>query len=294
LALAALHLGGCVDQEPIAPAPEPLDAPVDPYGDNEGALSAPTPTKLAFGASSGVAYQAGQTAQWQFDAAKGGQFTIDISTYAKGAPLFVALDRQVGSGWTAVKSAAGVGSVQVGLTPASDGSYRLSVTGGKSKQSIYAKLSCVKGICALPQCPANPSLQAIQALGQLKRAVGTLQSGGQLKGVLYTSESDFPVELKALSGTDKKGPVEPAELLQALGLAPTTAVDLTWNPAKFFAGLQNSGMAPDHVQLLQQALANQASQWRVLRLGKVQVQLWLVGRTACGALIGLRTTLIET
>lgn len=294
LALAALHLGGCVDQEPTAPAPEPLDAPVDPYGDNEGALSAQAVTKLAFGASSGVAYQAGQAAQWQFDAAKGGQFIVDISTYAKGVPLFGALERQTGSGWMAVKSAAGVSTLQVSLTPTSDATYRLSVTGGKTKQSIYAKLSCIKGICALPQCPATPSLQAAQALGQLKRAVGSLQSGGQLKGVLYTSESDFPVELKALSGSDKKGPVEATELLQALGLAPTTAVDLTWSPAKFFVGLQNSGMAPEHVQLLQQALASQAAQWRVLRVGKVQVHLWLLGRTACGALVGLKTTLIET
>lgn len=294
LALVALYFGGCVDQEPTGPAPEPLDAPVDPYGDNEGALSTQTATKLAFGATSGVTYQAGQTAQWQFDAAQGGQFSVAISTYAKGVPLFVGLERQGVGGWTTVNSAAGVSSVQLGLTPTSNGTYRLSVTGGKSKQSIYAKLSCIKGICALPQCPTSPSLQAEQALGQLKRALGSLQVGGQLKGVLYTSESDFPLELKALSGMSKQGPVQAAELLQALGMAPTTAVDLTWNPAKFFAGLQNSGMAPANVLLLQQALAGQASQWRVLRVGKVQVHLWLLGRTACGALVGLKTILIET
>lgn len=306
LALGALNLGGCVDREPTpTPTPEPWDAPVDPYGDTEGALSADAAAKLSFGVTSGQAHQAGQSAQWLFDAAKGGQFTIAVSTYAQGVPLYAALERYSGGGWKLVGSAAGVSSLQVGLTPGSDGSYRLSVSGGKAKQLVYAKLLCVKGICALPQCPTSPTLLAAQALGQLKRAVGSLQSGGQLKGVLYSSESDYPVQLVALVGAGKgttaggisgatDSAIAASELLQALGLPATTKVDLAWTPAKFWTGLQFSGMSPAQVALLQGALSSQANKWQVLRLGAVQVQVWLLGRSPCGALVGLRTTVIET
>ncbi len=84
VALSALQLGGCVDQEPPVPEPEPLGTPIDPYGDHEAPLSAAGPLALAFGATQGLPYQAGQAAQWQFAAAKGGQFALQVATYAKG------------------------------------------------------------------------------------------------------------------------------------------------------------------------------------------------------------------
>lgn len=289
---AALAFAGCAAQEPD-PSP-PVEGPVDPYGDGELFLSAPQAPPLTFGATAGQPYKPSAPAQWQFQVAATGQFAIAVSTYAKYVSLYAVLQRQSGARWVTAKTASGLGAAQLQLQPSSQGTYRLLVHGGKPGQQIYAKLACIKGICAIPACPAAPAVAAAQALAQLQKAVGALQSGGKLKGVLYTSESDQPVELIGLPSGQGAGAVKAQELLQALGQPATTAVDSSWTVAKFYKGLANSGMSQAHVQLLQAALLDQAPQWTVLRTGKTQVHVWLVGRTACGALVGLHTVVTET
>ncbi len=293
-AVASLAFGGCAAQEPDPPAPQPVEGPVDPYGDGELFLSAPQAPPLSFGTTSGQTFKPNAPAQWQFQVAATGQFAVAVSTYAKYVSLYAVLQRQSGARWITAKTASGLGAAQLQLQPSSQGTYRLLVHGGKPGQQVYAKLACIKGICELPACPAAPAVAASQALAQLQKAVGSLQSGGKLKGVLYTSESDQPVDLFSLPGGAGAGKVTAPELLQALGQPAATAVDTSWTTAKFYTGLANSGMPLTHVQMLQGALLDQAQQWTVLRIGKTQVHVWLVGRTACGALVGLHTVVVET
>lgn len=294
LAAAALGATACAAQEPDPPVASPVEGPVDPYGDGELFLSAPNVANLVLGTTAGQPYQATKPAVWQFQAAPTGQFAIGVSTYAKYVGLYAVLQRQVGARWVTAKTASGMGTAQLQLQPTSLGSYRLLVHGGKPGQLIYAKLACLKGVCAIPLCPSSATATATQALAQLQKAVGTLQSGSKLKNVLYTSESDQPVDLVSLAAAPATGAVLPQQLLQALGQPDTTPVDSSWTPTKFYAGLVNSGMPAAHVQLLEQTLVGQAGQWTVVRTGKVQVHVWLVGRTACGALVGLHTVVVET
>jgi Nuclease A inhibitor-like protein len=121
---------------------------------------------------------------------------------------------------------------------------------------------------------------------------------GLAAGLLVTSESDYPLEAFRWSGP---GPLTAEGLRAHLGLpagTPAARCDL----AAFFAsqsqvrdegspeGLAHAARFAALGRRLNELLAEAAC----YRVGTVEVRLFLVGRDATGATVGLSSTLIET
>jgi len=109
-------------------------------------------------------------------------------------------------------------------------------------------------------------------------------------GLLFPSESDYPLEAYTF------GPEEPtaAALLRARGLAPETPVEET-TVASFFEGLtegedDGSGRFRALVDLLERELTD----LRVYRVGKVDIEAFVLGRHPSGTWLGVTTKLVET
>ncbi|MBI5611359.1 MAG: hypothetical protein HY902_20975 [Deltaproteobacteria bacterium] len=294
LALLAALATGCTD---ALPTPAESAAESDPEWDSQhGALAAPAAKPLAFGTAVTQNAKPGQTLLWTWTAAAGGTFSVKVSNWKK-AWMLAKLQRQLPSGaWQTVQTQGGAGGCLLSATPGSLGQYRLAVTGPGSGVGVTASLSCTKGVCAPPVCPATAQAAAQAAKAQVVKNVLPWA-----KGVLWMSESDYPFDAVGLASapaanlsTATLSPTpSPAELLAALGL-PATAPTQTWPADKLYAALVQQGQNAAKIQALRSAVEAQGTGWTVIRVGTVQVQLYLVGRSPCGALVGLHTVSIET
>ena len=117
-------------------------------------------------------------------------------------------------------------------------------------------------------------------------------------GLLVPSENDAPLEPFHWPDPD---PLTPAALLAHLDQAPTTPV-VTSDLAQFFTPLARIRTWHDEAQQataarfahLHTLIATTLTNVVVYRLGTVEVVVVIVGHDPTGALVGLRTTLIET
>jgi hypothetical protein len=119
-------------------------------------------------------------------------------------------------------------------------------------------------------------------------------------GLLMPSESDYPFELvrfPQLTGAS----LEPAELLAALQLPADSPVETTTLDHLF----RNVAVPHDwhdevqqqqvpRFQALQQAILDNLRDVQVVRVGTVEIAVYILGRTDGGEWAGLKTTLIET
>ncbi len=114
-----------------------------------------------------------------------------------------------------------------------------------------------------------------------------------IDGLLYMSESDEPFEVVAAPGAGT-GPIIPDELVAALGLDPTLQAEV-WTFEDFFDPwlLEDEQDGARYVAIRDLLLAH-LDERTVIRLGAVEVQVYVVGRTACGEIAGLRTMSVET
>lgn len=109
-------------------------------------------------------------------------------------------------------------------------------------------------------------------------------------GLLFPSESDFPIEAYRFGEEEPS----PAAVLRARGLPPETPVEQT-SVASFFEGLvegddDSAGQFRALVDLLQREL----SDLRVYRVGKVDIQAFVLGQHPSGVWLGVTTKLVET
>lgn len=119
-------------------------------------------------------------------------------------------------------------------------------------------------------------------------------------GLLFISESDYPLEPVVVASPGSPGPVA-AALLQYLGLPPETPVQ-EQSLAYFLRNhtRQDPGFSLEKLERarqfnhLQQVLEQELRDIKVYRVGQIQVQAFVLGRDARGQLSGLKTTLIET
>lgn len=276
LALAA----GCAD---TLPAPQETES----YDAQAGPLTSQVVKALAFGSAATQTAKKDQALVWVWSALAKGTFSVKVSNWKK-AWMVAKLQRLQASGvWQTVQVQGGAASCLLGVTPASPGQYRLVVTGATAGVGVTASLACTKGVCAPPSCPASPQLAAQAAASQVTKNVLPWA-----QGVTWMSESDYPFDAVGLVGTVAGTPT-PTELLNALGLSAATQTEV-WPADKLYASLVDQGMKSDAIGDLRQAVEAQGTAWTVIRVGKAQVQLYLVGRSPCGALIGLHTVSIET
>jgi hypothetical protein len=234
-----------------------------------GALTA----SLAFGQT--AIAKAGKTGvAWTFAASGGGTFQV----VAKASQKFtVNITRQFGGSWKSVSSQTGKG-VKILLVPALGPNYRVTVS-APIAQPIQVTLTCKLGKCQPPPKPVDCQAAFQQAIAPT------------LQGLLYMSESDRPFEVVSWPSATQ-GAVAPAELLALLKLPAGTPVEVrtltTW-----FQPLLKGDDQVKYAQM-KKILAAHLTDVIVLRVGTIQIGVYVVGRTACGTLTGLATVAIET
>jgi len=103
-------------------------------------------------------------------------------------------------------------------------------------------------------------------------------------GLLYPSESDEPFEVFCWPAT---GAARQQVAAHAQGEMVEISVD------EFFAPLADADDA-DRFANLRRALETRLTGLQVLRVGKVNVEIFLIGRTPAGEWAGLRTLAVET
>jgi hypothetical protein len=107
--------------------------------------------------------------------------------------------------------------------------------------------------------------------------------------LLYPSETDAPVTPYRWGAAAEPSP---EALLRAEGRAPGTPVERA--PAEgFFAGLAEDEEA-DRWAALAALLARELSDLRVYRVGRADIDAFLLGRHPSGVWLGVRTHLVET
>lgn len=255
------------------------EMPSDPPGfdTTDGALSTAQP--LAFGKT--LQAKAGKTgAVWTFASSGGGTFRV----VTKAAQQFtVAVTRQFGKTWKSIAKQTVNGAVTLDL-PALGPNYRVTVTSA-TMQNVQITLTCVQGKCKPPVTPPP----AADCLTPLQTALAPT-----LKGLLYLSESDYPFEVVGYPSTATGTPT-PAELLAILKLPASTPVEVR-NYDAWFAPLVVQDDPPDGAQYtaLKTVLSAQLTNLTVIRVGTIQIGVYVLGRTKCGTLAGVKTVAIET
>ncbi len=120
------------------------------------------------------------------------------------------------------------------------------------------------------------------------------------KGLLYTSESDYPF-VYYRSSTPISLPLDAAAFRLAIGLAADASVEEV-SLDDFFARHIESVDPNDEVAVrlvpryrrLKETIRRAVDGPRVYRVGQIQVQCYLVGTDGEGKLVGLTTVAIET
>ena len=115
-------------------------------------------------------------------------------------------------------------------------------------------------------------------------------------GLTYVSESDFPFDYVSYPSVPAAQTVTRAQFMAAAHIASSTPVEVR-TLDQTFAHLTNpevtGDLAPRYAALLRAIRAN-LTYAKVYRVGRVQVQLYIVGRDHCGLLAGLHTVSVET
>lgn len=119
------------------------------------------------------------------------------------------------------------------------------------------------------------------------------------EGLTYTSESDRPFEFFLLPGTGDRPPGVEA-FAQLVGAEPGAREERDLDD--FFARHTDTSDPYDaeaqrirpRYEALRELLRNELRWTTVYRLGRIEVQCWVVGGDGRGNLTGLRTVAVET
>jgi len=124
--------------------------------------------------------------------------------------------------------------------------------------------------------------------------------GAAAAGLLFPSESDYPLTPYRWVGTDGAEP-SPAALIQAEGRKADTPVE-TLGPRELFEplfALQADATDEEKAEVaryraLVDLLKGTLSALRVYRVGEVDIDVYVLGRHASGEWLGLKTRVVET
>jgi hypothetical protein len=109
-----------------------------------------------------------------------------------------------------------------------------------------------------------------------------------VQGLTYPSESDAPFDV---FGGDRRPSRESAESVVAARHPDAPAAEVSVD--QFFRELEGTEQA-ERFAALRRVLEATLSDVRVMRVGAVKVDVYLVGRNAGGGWVGLHTTSVET
>lgn len=122
----------------------------------------------------------------------------------------------------------------------------------------------------------------------------------EAEGLLYTSESDRPFEFFILPGAGNQPPGAEA-FAQLVGAAPGAPAEERDLDEFFLRHTETSDPLDAEAQRirpryerLRETLRNELRWTTVYRIGRIEVQCWVVGGDGRGNLTGLRTVAVET
>ena len=111
-----------------------------------------------------------------------------------------------------------------------------------------------------------------------------------IEGLLYMSESDYPFDPYVVADA-ASGPILSARMLDLLGLPPATVIEQR-SYDEFFTPYV---LAQDpRFGQMRSVLEAHLTDTVVFRVGEIHIDVYVVGRTACGEVAGLHTVAIET
>lgn len=117
-------------------------------------------------------------------------------------------------------------------------------------------------------------------------------------GMLYMSESDYPL---TYVGWDGQGAPTAATLATLLGVSADTLVEeQSWSETMNSLGEAYDPTDPYIVEYarrfrdLRAVMEANLTDLTVIRVGEISIDVYFVGKSACGDLVGLKTTSIET
>lgn len=120
------------------------------------------------------------------------------------------------------------------------------------------------------------------------------------EGLTFPSESDYPFEFVERSSTGS-GPITVDAFRAAFSVPAAQTIEVRSLEQVFsWIATERPDMTDEERALarryaaLRDALSAQLQDVQVFRYGTIQVQVYLVGRTRCGAISGLKTVSIET
>lgn len=122
-----------------------------------------------------------------------------------------------------------------------------------------------------------------------------------VKGMLLMSESEFPLDPFLWSASEVGGPLDGVTLLKFRNYPQGTAVE-QMNPNAFFGGLTLVEEGLDEEQLksagqfreLYKQMNAMLKDLKVFRVGKIRIDVYIVGATPEGNWAGVSSVLIET
>ena len=119
-------------------------------------------------------------------------------------------------------------------------------------------------------------------------------------GLLFPSESDYPFTPYAFPGAPGAEPT-PAALLEAERLPSDTLVETITVADLFdpFAHAEDDAPEEDKAEAeryraLMELLARELTDLRVYRVGRVDIDVYILGKAPSGAWLGLKTHVVET
>jgi Nuclease A inhibitor-like protein len=111
--------------------------------------------------------------------------------------------------------------------------------------------------------------------------------------LLWVSESDYPFQIVVWSDKEINlmlFPDRPDEDTKVISLddffAPVLKVE-DWYEAEELANV-------DRYKLLLETIRSNLTELKVFRIGSIEIDIYIVGKTPSGDVIGLKTTIIET
>jgi len=118
-----------------------------------------------------------------------------------------------------------------------------------------------------------------------------------LEGILYMSESDYPWTVFAYEN-EGEGEIDPQFLLETVMWKTTTDLMETRDFEEWIGRYADEDWgyeedAPKY-QAIREIMREELTDLRVIRIDDVQVKVFLIGRTECGEIAGIRTVSIET
>jgi hypothetical protein len=171
-------------------------------------------------------------------------------------------------------------------------------------QRPYSSLAQVAAVSGVGQATMNALLAYVNS-GKwgVARCVDTFQSavGPHLNDLLFMSESDRPINLVSFPGAGASAATGGS--LMALVGAPAGSTFESRDPSNYYVDFEpaSSTADPNAATLVQNAITAQLTDVVYIAIhppagsiDQAQVDVYLVGRTSCGDLVGLHAISIET